>query len=108
MKRLLDEQIPARLKHSFPERFDVKTVQKVGWASLQNGKLLAAAVEHGFDALISADKNIEYQQNPDKLPLSVVVLIGRDNRLVALEPLVPQIISLLDSNPAIGFHHIGV
>ena len=106
MKLLLDEQVPARLAQAFPAKFTVKTVQEMGWASVQNGALLQAAAGSGFEALISADKNIEYQQNPENLPLPVIVLGGRDNRLSALEPLVPKIVELLNSQPEIGFHRV--
>jgi hypothetical protein len=36
------------------------TVQRRGWASIKNGKLLALAAGE-FDALLTADKGMEYQ-----------------------------------------------
>ena len=35
----------------------------MSWATLVNGKLLTAAEETGFDLLLTADKNMSYQQN---------------------------------------------
>ncbi len=56
MKLLLDEQVPARLAREFPEKYDVHTVQKMGWASAKNGELLKLAAADGFVALLSADR----------------------------------------------------
>lgn len=44
---------------------------------------------------LSADQNIEFQQNLDTLPIAVVVLVADSNRLESLEPLVPQILEAL-------------
>ena len=35
----------------------------MGWSTLTNGDLLAAAEAAGFDAMTTADRNIRYQQN---------------------------------------------
>ena len=63
MKLLLDEQVPRQLAAFFPHDFEVQTVQQMGWAGTKNGHLLKLATEYGFTALVTADKNIEYQQN---------------------------------------------
>ena len=55
--------------------------------------LRQAAAE--FDALITADQNIEFQQNLKTLPIAVVVLIADSNRLESLEPLVPALLKTL-------------
>ena len=58
MKLLLDEQVPRRLANEFPDEFVVKTAQEMGWSSERNGALLSLAADQGFDALITADKNM--------------------------------------------------
>lgn len=78
----------------------------MGWSSVKNGALLKLASENGFDALISADKNMECQQSPMALAMPVIVLAGRDNRLPALQPLVPRILELLDGELGPGFFRI--
>ena len=78
----------------------------MGWANVLNGALLKLAADHEFTALVSADKNMEYQQNSSGLMIPVVVLATRDNRLPALQPLVPGVIKLLDSSPRPGFYRI--
>jgi hypothetical protein len=55
--------------------------------------LRQAAID--FDVLLTADQNIEFQQNPKTLPIAVVVLIAHSNRLESLEPLVPQLLQIL-------------
>ena len=66
MKLLLDESLPRDLATCFPDTFEIKTVPGMGWSGSENGKLLTLAADAGFKALITVDKNIEYQQNLDK------------------------------------------
>ena len=106
MKLLLDEQVPVRLARSFPEQFEVRTVRQMGWASVKNGALLRLAAENGFRALVSADKNMEYQQNLKELAIPVIVLTAKDNRLPALQPLVPGIVRLFDETLEPDFYHV--
>jgi hypothetical protein len=45
-----------------------------GWDALSNGDLLAEAERAGFDVFLTADKNIQYQQNLVGRRIAVVVL----------------------------------
>src|SRR4029077_1374413 len=45
-----------------------------GWDTLSNGELLAEAERCGFDVFLTADKNIQYQQNLTGRKIAVVVL----------------------------------
>ena len=74
------------------------------WLGTSNGALLAKAVAENFMAMITPDKNIEYQQNPDVLPIPVVVLDAVTTRIQELGPLVPDAVALLDSDPCPGFY----
>ena len=47
------------------------------------------------DVLLTADQNIEYQQNLATLPLAVVVMVADSNRLESLEPLVFDLLEAL-------------
>lgn len=48
---------------------------QTGWpVQLENGKLLRAAEDDGFDVLVTADQNIQYQQNLTGRKLAIVVL----------------------------------
>ena len=64
------------------------------WTSLGNGALLKQAAA-AFDVLLTADQNIEFQQNLATLPIAVVVLVAENNRLESLEPLIPAILETL-------------
>ena len=95
MKLLLDESVPRRLALSFPGSFTMRTVQDMGWAGTANGLLLSLAAAEGFDALVTVDRGIEYQQNPSTLPIPVIIMLAPRNRLADLQPLVPFVASLL-------------
>lgn len=41
--------------------------------------------------MITADRNLQYQQNLDKFSLQIVVLLIFDNRFKTLEPCIPRI-----------------
>ncbi len=62
----------------------------MGWADYTNGKLLAAAGSD-FDVMITIDKNIKHQQNLDALPVSIIVLKAKSNRLEDLAMLIPKV-----------------
>ena len=51
---ILDENLPRALARELAGH-DVKTVQEMGWASLQNGALLASISGAGFGALLTMD-----------------------------------------------------
>ena len=51
----------------------------MGWTRLGNGALLRQAAAE-FHAVLTADQNIEFQQNLTTLPIAVVVLVANSNR----------------------------
>jgi hypothetical protein len=57
----------------------------MGWSGIKNGELLARATSE-FDAFISVDKNLQYQQNLDTLPITVIVLDAKSNELPTFCP----------------------
>ena len=73
MRILLDENMPHRLR-AMLSGHDVRTTAYQGWAGLTNGILLKAADEAGFDAMITADQGIRYQQNRINYRLALIVL----------------------------------
>jgi predicted nuclease of predicted toxin-antitoxin system len=89
MKVLLDESLPRRLK-GLLDGFEVLTVAERGWRSTKNGELLRLASRE-FDVFVTADQNLEHQQNVATLPLAVVVLVATSNRLAAYLPLVDKL-----------------
>ena len=84
MRRVLfDEDVPKQLRRDLAE-YDIRTVQEQGWSSLKNGELLRVASD-GFDVLLTADKNLQYQQNIARFDIGIVVLALRDTRLPSLQ-----------------------
>jgi hypothetical protein len=61
-------------------------VHDIGWAEKKNGDLLQSLLEEGFEFLLTADKNLQYQQNLDKYPVRLIVLRILDNRFKTLAP----------------------
>jgi len=92
MNVLFDHCVPNRLRGSLSH--SVKTTREMGWERLRNGKLLAEAAKH-FDVVLTVDQNLKHQQNPAMLPVAVVVMIARSNKLVDLLPLVPAVEDVL-------------
>jgi predicted nuclease of predicted toxin-antitoxin system len=97
MRILLDESVPGRLGVLLTGHSST-TVQRRGWASIKNGKLLALAAGE-FDVLLTADKGMEYQQNLTTLPVSILVVLARSNRIEDLSVAVPAILSALAELP---------
>ncbi|GAB3470245.1 hypothetical protein GCM10027321_40370 [Massilia terrae] len=95
MRLLLDESIPARLRKHLAAR-QVSTVREMGWAGTVNGLLLVRAAQL-FDVLVTADKNIQYQQNLSNLPISVVILSSHSNNLASLVPLLGRMEAALQT-----------
>lgn len=70
---LLDQNMPHGLRHLLTGH-DVKTAYHLGWSDLVNGDLIAAAEAEGFDLMLTADRNIRYQQNLAGRRLAIVVV----------------------------------
>lgn len=93
MHILIDECLPKKLKRELTGH-TVFMVQEKGWAGMKNGELLLRA-EKEFDVWVTADQNIEYQQNLKHFDIAVVVLVAPRNALEVLLPLVPQLQKVL-------------
>jgi hypothetical protein len=70
---LFDHGTPRGISRFLPGHTVTRARQR-GWDKLSNGDLLAEAERAGFDVFLTADKNIQYQQN----------LVGRRIAVVAL------------------------
>ena len=74
---------------------DVFTAAYMGWGGVENGELLRRAAGAGFDALVTNDRGLEYQQNLDALPVAVVVVLAPANTIEALRPALPSLLAAL-------------
>ena len=68
----------------------------MGWAGIKNGALLKLA-DGQFDALLTVDQGIEYQQNLSGLRISVVAMVAASNDVDDLRPLLPEVEQALAS-----------
>ncbi len=94
MRLLLDENLPKRLKQDLNEH-EIYTAADKGWTGISNGKLLALLTENKFDALLTFDKNMQYQQNFTKYTIAVLVLNAPDNSYSTLKELVQKVKDVL-------------
>ncbi len=81
MNILIDECLPAYLKTVLTE-VSTQTVQEAGWSAVKNGPLLTLA-EESFDVFLTADQNLQYQQNLKGRDIAIIVLPS--NRLPAVK-----------------------
>ena len=95
MRVLLDENVDRRLKRAFDEEHEVSTVPERGWAGMRNGELLEAAGKE-FDALVTTDRGMPYQQNLSRYELAVIVLEAKSNSYEGLASLMDR------TNAALG------
>ena len=85
---------------------EATTVPKSGWAGIKNGKLLALAATK-FDVFLTADRNIEFQQNLSALPIAILIILARSNRMDEMRPLVPEILVELNHLPPKTLRKVG-
>ena len=80
---LLDENLTHKLRLLLTGH-TVITAQYQGWAGKSNGDLITLAETVGFDVLVTADKNLSYQQNMSDRRVALVVLsAGREKIVLA-------------------------
>jgi hypothetical protein len=93
MRVLLDECVPRKLRSELPGH-DVKTVADMKWAGTKNGELLQRAASE-FDALVTVDQGIPYQQNLAGIALALVIVEAPSNDIKALRPALPELLRVL-------------
>jgi hypothetical protein len=70
---LFDQGTPVPLRQLLIPH-TISTAYELGWSTLKNGDLLRCAEEHGFEAFVTTDTNLRYQQNLASRKIAVVVL----------------------------------
>lgn len=93
MRVLLDECLPKKLKRLLPGHEVWTTVEK-GWAGKRNGDLLTLA-QAEFDALLTVDRSLRFQQRVANFAIGVLVVAAPSNTLEALQPLMPAVLQAL-------------
>jgi hypothetical protein len=72
VKILFDANTPAPLAR-FLRGHEVVRADQMGWQGLENGALLDAAEQAGFDLLLTCDQNVRHQQNLTSRTLALVI-----------------------------------
>ena len=70
---LFDHSTPAPLRYALKGHVVIEATER-GWDRLANGALLDAAEAAGFELMVTADKNMHYQQNLTGRKISILVL----------------------------------
>ena len=99
MRVPFDANTPAPLAR-FLRGHEVVRADELGWQGLENGALLDAAEEAGFDLLLTCDQNVRYQQNLTGRKLALLILSS--NHWPTLRPVAARIATAVDfalSNP---------
>lgn len=105
MRILLDQGVPVPLrKHLIPHA--VRTAYEQGWSTLKNGDLLAAAEREGFDALLTTDQNLKYQQKLTGRRITIVVL--STTSWPRIEKSVSNVVSALSEVAMGGFVEVAI
>ncbi|HEV7425850.1 MAG TPA: hypothetical protein VGQ46_05745 [Thermoanaerobaculia bacterium] len=91
---LIDESLPKPLRRDLPG-FESFTVQQRGWSQTKNGALLRLAESAGFDAFLTADQSLQFQQNLTNSKLRIIVFQAVSNRIEHIRPLVARAIAAL-------------
>jgi hypothetical protein len=114
MKILLDEQLHVDLKPSL-SFFNVFEPKDFDWDGLKNGELREKLNENNFVFFISADKNLPFQQNLNKINFTVILLDTPTLQWAHLSLFVHKIREVLSNPPLIlpklihvsieGFHN---
>ena len=73
MRVLFDNSTPRGIAPALAGHV-VTEARERGWDRLNNGELLDAAEQAGFDLLVTADRNMGYQQNLTGRKIAIVVL----------------------------------
>jgi hypothetical protein len=104
MKVPLDECVDPAFVTAFT-RHEAESVVSARLTGVSNGELLRQAIGR-FDAFVTVERGISYQQNLGCYKLVFVLLRVGSNRAEALNPFVNQIESILDIASPGSFHVI--
>lgn len=107
MRLLLDECVPRPLLRDLTAH-DAHHVVDMGWSSKRNGDLLKLMLADKFEALLTVDQNLPFQQNLRASGISVVVAVVRTNRVTELRPLILRILAALAGVKPGEFVTVGV
>lgn len=109
MKLLLDEQLDMSIKFQLLG-VDVFTVRDMDWLGLKNGELREKLNEQNFQFFVTADKNLPFQQNFEKINFTILLFDTPSMRRRYQQLFIIPIQSFLDTmpNPLPKLVHISI
>ena len=78
----------------------------MGWQSISNGELLAQTEAAGFEVMLTAEKNIRYQQNLTNRRIAIVLITNPTWR--DLLPFVERVVSGIDAATTGSFAEVEI
>ena len=73
----------------------VTRADELGWEELKNGELIKTAESHGFECMVTSDRNMRYQQNLNERKLAIVVLPS--GQWPKFEPCLAAVVEAVDT-----------
>jgi len=98
---------PSRRLKSLSVAHATHTVPDMGWQGRKNGELLPLASAE-FDVFVTADQNLQYQQNLHGVDIGIIVLAAVTARLDDLRTLVPAALNAPRRSNEVATHPIWV
>ncbi len=83
------------LKHL--SEHEVRTVDELGLKGVLDGEMLEAAAAKHFNALITVDRRMPFQQNLSQFNLALIVLVSKPCRYAELKLLIPATLAALQT-----------
>jgi predicted nuclease of predicted toxin-antitoxin system len=103
VKVLFDQNVPRNLVNYLPAHKVTRSAE-LGWQQLENGDLLDAAQDKGFEVMVTADRNLAYQQNLNNRRLAIVVLPS--GNWPAAKAQIVEVVKAIDHSERGGFKEL--
>ena len=105
MRVLIDECVDPRVKTLLSDH-QPATVCEQGWSSLEDSALLSVA-QAEFGAMVTIDRNLEFQQNLSKFRIGLVVVRVYKNQLIHYQALQQELARAVEQVRPGEVIHIG-
>jgi hypothetical protein len=105
VKVLFDQGTPAPLRKALTGH-TVETAFERGWSTLQNGLLITAAEEAGFEVFVTTDRNLKYQQNLATRTIAIVVLLTTS--WPRIERQLPRVVAAIHESTPTGYIEVHI
>ena len=108
MRILLDACVPERFARFLPGHEVTSVRRYLGSTDFDDGPVLDRIPDGQFDAFVTVDKNLRFQQNLRGRPFRIVLMRAHSNALEYLVPLVPLLLIALEQAAPGDLRVVGV